>query len=67
MDDIVDLIRDRAAAVTLTGAGGGGFMYVLAKSPAGARGIRATLERNPPSPDSRVYAFAVDDAGMRFE
>lgn len=67
VDDIIDLIRDRAAAVTLTGAGGGGFMYVLAKSPAGARGIRATLERNPPSPDSRVYAFAVDDAGMRFE
>ena len=67
VDDIIDLIRDRAAAVTLTGAGGGGFMYVLANSPAGARGIRATLERNPPSPDSRVYAFAVDDAGMRFE
>ena len=67
VDDIIDLIRDRAAAVTLTGAGGGGFMYVLAKSPAGARGIRVTLERNPPSPDSRVYAFAVDDAGMRFE
>ena len=67
VDDIIDLIRDRAAAVTLTGAGGGGFMYVLAKSPTDARGIRATLERNPPSPDSRVYAFAVDDAGMRFE
>ena len=67
VDDIIDLIRDRAAAVTLTGAGGGGFMYVLAKSPADARGIRVTLERNPPSPDSRVYAFAVDDAGMRFE
>ncbi len=67
VDDIIDLIRDRAAAVTLTGAGGGGFMYVLAKSPADARRIRVTLERNPPSPDSRVYAFAVDDAGMRFE
>ena len=53
--------------MTLTGAGGGGFLYVLAKSPADARGIRVTLERNPPSPDSRVYAFAVDDAGMRFE
>ena len=67
VDDIIDLIRDRAAAVTLTGAGGGGFMYVLAKSPADARRIRATLERNPPSPDSRVYAFAVDDVGMMFE
>ena len=67
VDDIVDLIRDRAAAVTLTGAGGGGFMYVLAKSHAYARRIRAALERNPPSPDSRVYAFVVDDAGMRFE
>lgn len=67
VDDIIDLIRDRAAAVTLTGAGGGGFMYVLAKSPAYARRIRAALERNPPSPDSRVYAFVVDDAGMRFE
>ena len=67
VDDIIDLIRDRAAAVTLTGAGGGGFMYVLAKSPADARKIRAMLESNPPSPDSRVHAFAVDDVGMRFE
>jgi galactokinase/mevalonate kinase-like predicted kinase len=67
VDDIVDLISDRASAVTLTGAGGGGFMYIIAKSAADARRIRATLERNPPSPDSRVYAFSVDDVGMRFE
>ena len=67
VDDIVDLISDRASAVTLTGAGGGGFMYIIAKSAADARRIRATLESDPPSPDSRVYAFSVDDVGMRFE
>ena len=67
VDDIIDAIRPYASAVTLAGAGGGGFMYILAKSAADARRIRVFLEANPPSPHSRFYDFAVDRCGMSIE
>lgn len=67
VDDIIDAIRPYASAVSLAGAGGGGFMYILAKSPADARRIRSFLESNPPSPHSRFYRFAVDNVGMQIE
>ena len=67
VDDIIDAIRPYVSAVSLAGAGGGGFMYILAKSPSDAKRIRSFLERNPPSPHSRFYGFAVDRLGMRIE
>ena len=67
VDDIIDAIRPYASAVSLAGAGGGGFMYILARSPADARRIRRLLERNPPSPHSCFYDFAIDRLGMRIE
>ena len=67
VDDIIDAIRPYASAVSLAGAGGGGFMYILAKSAADAKRIRRFMEQNPPSPHSRFYDFAVDRLGMRIE
>ena len=64
VDDIIDMIRPRVAAVSLAGAGGGGFMYILAKSPADARAVREFLERNSPSRHSRFYDFDIDSQGM---
>ena len=65
VDDIIDAIAPYASAVSLAGAGGGGFMYILAKSRADARRIRAMLERNPPSRHSRFYGFGIDREGMK--
>ena len=65
VDDIIDAIRPRVSAVTLAGAGGGGFMYILAKSPADAKALRSFLEKNPPSRHSRFYDFRLDGSGMR--
>ena len=67
VDDIIDAIRPYVSAVSLAGAGGGGFMYILAKTPADARKVRRFLEQNPPSPYSRFYDFAVDSVGMTLE
>ena len=67
VDDIIDAIRPYASAVSLAGAGGGGFMYILAKSSADARRIRRMLERNPPSRQSRFYTFGIDERGMALE
>ena len=64
VDDIIDTIKPYASAVTLAGAGGGGFMFILAKSPAAKKKIRAFLEKNPPSRYSRFYDFEIDNGGM---
>jgi len=64
VDDIIDAIAPYSSAVSLAGAGGGGFMYILAKSRTDARRIRAMLERNPPSRHSRFYDFGIDRDGM---
>ena len=64
VDDIIDTIRPYCSAVSLAGAGGGGFMYILAKSPASLRKIRAILTANPPSPTSRFYTFDMDETGL---
>ena len=67
VDDIIDAIRPHVSAVSLAGAGGGGFMYILAKTPADANRIRRFLEKNPPSRYSRFYDFGIDDRGMALE
>ena len=53
--------------VTLAGAGGGGFMYILAKTKNAAQRVREFLKRNPPSPYSRFYDFDIDSRGMQLE
>lgn len=67
VDDIIDAIRPYVSAVTLAGAGGGGFMYILAKSRSNRERIRKLLERNPPSPTSKFYKFDIDLRGMTIE
>ncbi len=67
VDDIIKSIRSWVDAVSLTGAGGGGFMFILAKSRDAAKKIRALLEKNPPSQYSRFYDFAIDSNGLTLE
>ena len=64
---MIDKIRDYASAVTLTGAGGGGFMFILGKTPADARKIVNILTKDPPSKYSRFYHFALDGNGLSME
>lgn len=64
VEEIIASVSGLVSAVTLAGAGGGGFMYILAKSPRDAAKIRKILIRNPPSRFSRFYSFAVDGKGV---
>jgi galactokinase/mevalonate kinase-like predicted kinase len=64
IEALVDLARQYANAITLTGAGGGGFMFILAKSRRDADKIRALFETNAPSSASRFYDFAVCESGI---
>ncbi|MCQ2388860.1 MAG: hypothetical protein MJ138_04040 [Kiritimatiellae bacterium] len=53
-------------AVTLAGAGGGGFMFILAKSAAAKREIVRRLTRRPACKASKFHDFEIDGGGLRF-
>jgi galactokinase/mevalonate kinase-like predicted kinase len=48
----------------LPGAGGGGFLFMVARDAAAATGIRLHLEKNPPNPQARFFDFAIDQRGL---
>ena len=65
VEEVIDLIRPYSSAVTLTGAGGGGFMFIIAKSAKDAATIRRKLSRFSATTRSRFYDFEITDAGLR--
>jgi fucokinase len=48
----------------LTGAGGGGFMLIVCKSPSKAVALRNMLEADPPNERARFFDFAVSQRGL---
>ncbi|MBO5647240.1 MAG: hypothetical protein J6S30_00525 [Kiritimatiellae bacterium] len=64
VDEILERIAPWTEAATLTGAGGGGFMFILAASARDAALIKKELTANAPSKYSRFYDFSIDTKGM---
>jgi galactokinase/mevalonate kinase-like predicted kinase len=64
IERIVRPFERELLAWTLPGAGGGGFVLMIAKSPRIAARIRATLERRPPNRRARIVPFACADRGL---
>ena len=64
VESMIEAIRPHVSAVTLTGAGGGGFMFILAKSRADAKKARSILEAGAPSRAAKFYTFSVDYDGL---
>ena len=62
---LVELIIARMApwisAVSLCGAGGGGFMFVIARSKDAKAKIRSVLEKHPPIKTGRFFDFEIAD------
>jgi len=48
----------------LLGAGGGGFMLMICKSPEDAAAVRRMLETEPPNARARFFDFRVSTAGL---
>lgn len=65
IEKMLDPIRHELSAHMLPGAGGGGFVFMVAKSVAAARRVRERLEERPPNGLARFYEFAVDREGLR--
>ena len=53
------------AAWELPGAGGGGFLLLLARDPDAADRIRRRVDRSPPNPLSRRFPLEIDPDGLR--
>ncbi|NBB95903.1 MAG: hypothetical protein GVY16_09220 [Planctomycetes bacterium] len=67
-NDEVETILDRVAphlyGAKLLGAGGGGFLLMICKSPEAAATLRADLERDPPNPRARFFDFSISRDGL---
>ncbi|HPB10154.1 MAG TPA: L-fucokinase [Kiritimatiellia bacterium] len=61
---LASVSRETLAAL-LPGAGGGGFIFMIAKSAAAAERIRASFEAHPPNAHARFFDFDVDRQGLK--
>ena len=64
VERIIDLIKDYTLGYKLPGAGGGGYLYMVAKDPAAALRIRKTLEENPPNDKARLVEMKLSHNGF---
>ncbi len=65
IDRILARIADYTAAAKLLGAGGGGYLLILAKDTEAAQRIRQVLRNDPPNAKARLVSFALSDTGLQ--
>lgn len=65
VEEICRRIDDLCAGYKLPGAGGGGFMYMIAKDQEAARRIREILTHNPVTPNARFVDMSVSTSGLQ--
>ena len=66
VQSIIDRVQHLCYGLKLPGAGGGGFIYMVAKTPKAAEEIRRILTANPPAPSARFYELSLSDEGLTF-
>ncbi len=57
-------VRPHIYGGKLLGAGGGGFLLMVCKSPEDAAAVRRMLETEPPNPRARFFDFRVSTEGL---
>lgn len=65
VEAIINRIQDEALGYKLPGAGGGGYLYVVAKDPDAARRIRQTLMTNPANANARLVEMNLSNKGLQ--
>lgn len=64
VQEILKSVRDYIAATKLLGAGGGGYMLILAKDEQAGQRIRGTLTDCPPNEKARFVSLAISGTGL---
>ena len=62
---IIGSVSDWTAGVKLLGAGGGGYMLILAKDEEAGNRVRQKLTAFPPNPRARFVDFSVSQTGLQ--
>ena len=62
---IIDLIKDYTLGYKLPGAGGGGYLYMVAKDPDAALRIRKVLNENRPNNKARFVEMQLSNKGFQ--
>lgn len=65
VEAIIDLVKDYTLGYKLPGAGGGGYLYMVAKDPQAAVRIREILTQNAPNPRARFVEMSLSDKGFQ--
>ncbi|MCH5319737.1 MAG: bifunctional fucokinase/L-fucose-1-P-guanylyltransferase [Paramuribaculum sp.] len=63
--NIIELIKDMCLGYKLPGAGGGGFLYMIAKDPEAAIRIRQILKELTPNPRARFVDMTLSNTGFK--
>lgn len=65
IEAIIQLIQDYTLGYKLPGAGGGGYLYMIAKDPQAAGKIRQILTANPPNERARFVEMSLSEKGLQ--
>jgi galactokinase/mevalonate kinase-like predicted kinase len=64
IDRLLERIERHLHGAKLLGAGGGGFLFLVCKSPGDAEQVRRKLEDEPPNPRARFFDYEISDRGL---
>ena len=65
VQSIIEKVQDLCLGLKLPGAGGGGFLYMIAKDPSAALRIREILSANPPNQRARFVDMNLSHTGFQ--
>lgn len=65
VEELIAQIKDYALGYKLPGAGGGGYLYIVAKDPEAALLIRKQLTASPRNPNARFVEMGLSDKGLQ--
>lgn len=65
VEAIIDVVKDYCYGYKLPGAGGGGYLYMIAKDPEAAARIRTILMQYPPNDCARFVEMSLSNKGLQ--
>ena len=65
IEQLIQRVEPYLSSYKLSGAGGGGFLYMIAKDAEQAQLLRLELDSNPPNPLARFVEMSLSSTGMR--